>query len=112
MKAMVAITGWAAQFGALYAWDVLDIRGAGNLLTAWIVFLACAAVLAALIAPAEGSQERALPKQISRPLGLLFLALLIWFGHGVLAACYSAAWIGTAIYAAKFDPAGLPKTRS
>ncbi|MES2973378.1 MAG: hypothetical protein V4757_07205 [Pseudomonadota bacterium] len=98
MKAVISIIVWAWMFACLYAWDILGMDGAGNLLIAWMVVLASLAVLGvAVLKPEQIKGAGALPRWVRLPLAASFFILLVWFGHGWLAALYALTWICASI---------------
>lgn len=92
-KVLQAIALWACQLGALYAWEILGIDGAGNVLSAWIAVLLALTVVFFIGVDFKKpyQQPGGLPKWIVRPLNLAFFLALVWFGHGWLATAYGLA---------------------
>ncbi|HVR48528.1 MAG TPA: hypothetical protein VMS38_02230 [Pseudorhodoferax sp.] len=94
-KVLTDLALWSSQFAALYAWKVLGIEGAGNLLTALITALLVLALLSVLLLDIKKPYKKlkGLPRWITRSLSLGLFGVLVWFGHGWLAAMYGTATV-------------------
>jgi hypothetical protein len=102
-QAMTNAALWIAQITALYAWKILGMDGAGNLLTAWIVVMFILVSLFVVMADTKKPyvKPKGLPWWVNRPLNVLFFCALAWFGHGWLAAMYGiSCFVSTAVHGA------------
>lgn len=82
---------WGGQFGALYAWEVLGIEGAGNLLTFWLATMLVLTMLYVLLVDYDKPYTPGLrlPAVVRATKHLLFIGALVWFGHAWLAVIYA-----------------------
>lgn len=89
---------WGGQFGALYAWEVLGIEGAGNLLTFWLAAMLALMVLYVLLVDYDKPYAPGLrlPLPVRTTKHLLFVGALVWFGHAWLAVIYVVTNVITA----------------
>lgn len=92
MKAAITILIWAWQLACLYAWEILGMEGAGNLLTAWLVVCSFVATLGLFVADHKDMPAPNLLTAISPVYRSVMLVALIWFGHGFLGTLYALTW--------------------
>jgi len=89
----------AALFGALYAWKVLDIAGAGNVVRFYVWAVAVASLF---VLPDPGDAERGIETGARAGVGdflrLMACFALAWFGETTMAVAYLVALAAGAGY--------------
>lgn len=89
----------AALFGALYAWKVLDIAGAGNVVRFYVWAVAVASLF---VLPDPGDAERDIETGARAGVGdflrLMACFALAWFGETTMAVAYLVALAAGAGY--------------
>lgn len=82
----------------LYAWLVHRIDGAYNLLVAGAVLGVVVFVLMPFVKGNAAKVRPAWLNQFSLVSNLLFILVLVWFGHGWLAACSALSCLATSFW--------------
>lgn len=96
-------------FACLYAWKILGVEGAGNLLQAMLWTFATLGIAVGFIdARGTRSPRSELRSAVGTCTSLILLAALCWYGHMVLAAAYALGLVGSAAYRDRFDAEGNP----
>jgi hypothetical protein len=96
----------SAFLGCLYAWKVLGIPGAGNVVVAWLWLGAVLGILPWIYgavgntdgSPLPRSKDPAAAKALRAIADTVAALALVWFGHFGLAALIGAMRIGVGIY--------------
>jgi len=90
----------AALFGALYAWKVLDIAGAGNVVRFYVWSVAIASLFVLLPDPGDADKniESGARAVVGDFLRLMTCFALAWFGETTMAVAYLVALAAGAGY--------------
>jgi hypothetical protein len=96
----------AAFLGCLYAWKVLGVEGAGNLVAAWLWLGAAVGILMWIYgavgnkdgSPLKQPNELAASKVLRAAADIFAVLALVWFGHIGLALLIGVQRFGTACY--------------